>query len=221
MDDKTYKAIEEYMQGAMEDSAHDALHVYRVLHQALVIAEKKNDVNRDVLIASCLLHDVGRSLEFQDPSLCHAVEGGKLAYAFLHELGWDDGLCAHVKECVTTHRYRTDNPPKSIEAKIVFDADKLDVTGALGIARSLIYKGQVGEPLYTVTAEGEIQLGSEPEAPESFMKEYHYKLIPLYGRFFTEEAFAIARGREAVTRGFYNELLGEISIDGLSELLAG
>ena len=116
-------------------------------YQALQIAKGYPDVNRDILIASCLLHDIGRMKQFQNPQLCHAEEGGKMAYEFMRSLGWNEKDCKHIQECITTHRFRTDRQPESIEAKILFDADKLDVTGALGISRTLLYKGRAGEPL--------------------------------------------------------------------------
>lgn len=219
MDKKTFDQIQNYMIKMMGDSAHDALHIYRVLYQSLVISEHYTDVNKDILIASCLLHDIGRDAQFKNPQLCHAVEGGKMAYLYLKELGWDEAFCAHVRDCITTHRFRTDNLPKSLEAKILFDSDKLDVTGALGIARSLIYKGQVGEPLYTVDESNQIQDGQNPHAPESFFKEYHYKLIRLYDMFYTEQAKQIAQKRKEMTICFFEELVEEVTIDDLNKLL--
>ena len=77
MDQKTYRTIEEYMLSFMKDAAHDPMHIYRVLYQALRIAKGYPEVNRDILIASCLLHDIGRMKQFRNPRLCHAKEGGK------------------------------------------------------------------------------------------------------------------------------------------------
>ena len=133
MDKAVYDKIEKYMLGFMGDSAHDSLHIYRVLYCAFDIAKGYEGIDKDVLIASCLLHDIGRAAQFGNPELCHAAEGGKIAYGFMQNY-WDESRCAHIRDCVTTHRYRTSSPPKTIEAKILFDADKLDVTGALGIA---------------------------------------------------------------------------------------
>jgi uncharacterized domain HDIG len=220
MNKETYRKIENYMLEMMGDAAHDSLHIYRVLHQSLFIAKAYNEVNRDVLIASCLLHDIGRAAQFQNPKLCHAVEGGKMAYTFIKEMGWNEILCSHIQDCITTHRFRTDSHPTTIEAKILFDSDKLDATGALGIARSLIYKGQVGEPLYIVDENSNIQDGNDSSAPESFFKEYHFKLIKLYNRFYTKEANAIAQRRKKHTTYFFDGLMEEVDISDLGELLS-
>lgn len=219
MDKDTYNKIETYMLNMMSDSAHDSQHVYRVLYQAMKISSAYNEVNTDVLIASCLLHDIGRNIQFHNPDLCHAVEGGKLAYSFMKGLGWNEDLCQHVKDCITTHRFRTNNQPKSIEAKILFDADKLDVTGALGIARSLIYRGKVCEPLYTVDQNNQIEDGTGEDAPNSFLKECHYKLIKVYDKFYTKEAYEIAQNRKKFLCSFIDELMDEISNKDLEQLL--
>jgi uncharacterized protein len=211
MDAKTYQAIEAHMLDSMRDSAHDAQHIYRVLRQSLRIAKSYPEVNLDVLTAACLLHDIGRELQYKDPKLCHAVEGGKMAYAFLRELGWDENLCKHVQDCVTTHRFRSANPPETIEAMILFDSDKIDATGALGIVRTLTYTGKNNELLYTVDENGVLQDGKDKDAPESFLKEYHYKLKRLYDRFYTKEASAIAEKRKKTAKKFYKALVEEIA----------
>ncbi len=201
-----------------DNSAHDSLHIYRVLYQAMKIA-RHYEVDMDVLIAACLLHDIGRKAQFADKRICHAVEGGKLAYAFMQELGWEEERCRHIRDCVTTHRFRSDNPPKTLEAKILFDADKLDVTGALGIARSLAYEGQMGEPLYRVKDAFQIDTDFSKEAPPSFLKEYNFKLIKLYDRFYTPEAAQIAQKRKALMEAYYAELLEEIDISDLQDVI--
>ena len=75
-----YRVLEEYMLSCMDDSAHDREHIYRVLYNALRIAKTEKDVNYDVLIAACLLHDIGRKEQFENPELCHAMVGGEQAY---------------------------------------------------------------------------------------------------------------------------------------------
>lgn len=210
MTKETYDIIEEYMMKMMPAPAHDSLHMYRVLNYAMKIAESYNYVDRDVLIASCLLHDIGRQAECENPNLSHAVEGSNLAYRFMKKLGWEEEKCQHIKECIKTHSYRIEDRSISMEAKILFDADKLDVTGAVGIARTLIYKGEIGEPIYT-TKNGKIQDGSEPDSPDSFLKECQKKLLRIYDRFYTEEASRIALERKKITETFYGELLKELN----------
>lgn len=209
MDRATYARIEKFMLSCMQDSAHDCEHIYRVLNSALVIAREET-VNYDVLITACLLHDIGRPDQIADPSLCHAEVGSRRALHFLIENGFTEVFAQKVADCIRTHRFRKNDLPESIEAKILFDADKLDVVGAIGIARTLVYKGTVTEPLYTRLPDGRISDGTGDRS-QSFFKEYKYKLEKLYDRFYTQKGKALALARKAAARSFYESLYREVT----------
>ena len=198
------------MRSCMGDSAHDQEHVCRVLNNALLIAQSETDVDYDVLICSCLLHDIARPEQIQDPTLCHAKVGSEKAYSFLVQNGFEADFACQVRDCIRTHRFRKNDPPQSLEAKILFDADKLDVTGAIGIARTLVYKGTVSDPLYTRTVSGTISDGTGDEAA-SFFQEYKFKLEKLYDRFYTQKGSALAAQRKAAAVSFYESLYREVS----------
>lgn len=208
MNRETFALLEGYMNHCMEDSAHDREHVRRVLHMAMVIAREEPETDYDVLIAACLLHDIGRKEQFADPKQDHALVGGKKAWTFLREQGFDEGYAQKVRSCIETHRFRRESPPQSQEAKILFDADKLDVAGAMGIARSLLYQGQLGLPLYLRDQDGKV-LSGEAEEKESFFREYHFKLEKLYDRFYTRKGRELAQSRRQAAVSFYEALLGE------------
>ncbi|MGC6177491.1 HD domain-containing protein [Lacrimispora sp. 38-1] len=209
MDLQKYKLLEDYMLLCMKDSAHDKDHIYRVLYVALDIASHEDNVNYDVLICACLLHDIGRKEQFENPKLCHAIVGSKKAYDFLISNGMEIEYAKKVSSCIKTHRFRTDTPPQSIEAKILFDSDKIDVTGTIGIARTIFYKGQVSEPLYSLQPNGQVSDGSSDKNP-SFFQEYKYKLEHLYSRFYTKRGKEIATQRQASAKSFYENMLNEV-----------
>ena len=147
------------------------------------------------MAAAALLHDVGRAAQARDPALCHAQVGAEMAYRFLtRELGWDEGRAGHVRACVLTHRFRSDRPPESLEAKIVFDADKLDVTD---------------EPLYRLDGEGRVLV--DADSPSSFLQEYNFKLRGIAGGLYTRRARELARGRQKAADDFYGALLAEVT----------
>lgn len=206
----TYNLIENYMLSCMEDSAHDKEHIYRVLYGALEIARAETDVDYDVLIAACLLHDVGRREQFENPSICHAMVGAEKAYSFLLGNGFGESFAGKVKHCIQTHRFRKSMEPESTEAKILFDADKLDVTGALGIARTFLYEGDVGHPIYNMLPDGSIGDGSGEEPP-SFFREYKFKLEKLYDNFYTVRGAELARERRVIAAAFYEKLHQEVN----------
>ncbi len=211
MDKQTYYELEQYMLSCMNDSAHDKEHIYRVLYVALDIAKHEEDVDYDVLIASCLLHDIGRKQQSKQPSICHAQVGSEKAYKFLIECNWSDEKAQHVKDCILTHRFRSNNPPQTLESKILFDADKIDAMGTIGIARTLIYNGQVSEPLYTLLDDGTISDGSNDIRP-SFFKEYKYKLEKVYNNFYTTRGKEIALERQSSAIDFFENLLLEVKL---------
>ena len=210
MDIKTYQLIENFMLKNASDSAHDREHIYRVLYNALQIAEREENVDYDILIAACLLHDVGRPDQFADPRLCHAEVGSEKAYAFLLQNGFSQEFADIVRSAILTHRFRVSRPPQSLEAKILFDADKLDVTGALGIARTLLYKGTMTEPLYLLQEDGTVSNGGNDPA-SSFFREYHFKLKKLYDRFYTQGGMAMAQQRRKIAEDFYTALYNEVA----------
>jgi len=209
MNKQSYTLIENYMLSCMEDSAHGEDHIYRVLYQALEIAKTEENVDYDVLITACLLHDVGRKEQFADPKVCHAMAGAEKAYTFLTENGFEDEFAQKIRHCIQAHRYRKNNQPQTLEAKILFDADKLDVVGAMGIARTLLYKGKMGEPLYSLLEDGSVSDGTGDVTP-SFFQEYKYKLENLYTKFYTKKAAQLAKQRQAAAADFYNNLYKEV-----------
>lgn len=211
MNKRTYRMLEQFMHSCMEDSAHDTEHIYRVLYNALEIARTEPQADRDVLICAALLHDIGRKKQFENPALCHAEVGGDMAYSFLTEHGFNPCFAEHVRQCIRTHRYRKNRAPESLEAKIIFDADKLDATGAVGIARTLLYKGAVSEPLYSVLPDGTVSNG-ENDAEPSFFQEYKFKLERLYDSFYTMRAAEIAAERRKAAESFYLALYREVNV---------
>ena len=211
MNTETFGLLESYMLECMDDSAHDKDHVYRVLYNALRIASKEDKVDFDVLICSCLLHDIGRKEQFENPNICHAIAGGEKAYRFLLKKGFPLAFAQRVQDCIQTHRFRKSSPPQSLEAKILFDADKLDVCGALGIARSLLYVGIVSEPLYSLRPDGTVSDGKSDTEP-SFFHEYKFKLEKLYDCFYTETGKKLALNRRKAAMDFYESIYREVSI---------
>ena len=214
MTNTTYRQMESYMLSCMDDSAHDSEHVYRVLYNALEIA-KGEDVDYDILIAACLLHDIGRIDQVKDPTLCHAEVGSEKAYRFLLDMGMTEDFAGQVRHCIITHRFRKNLQPQTIEAKILFDADKLDVTGAIGIARTLMYRGTLTEPLYRILPDGTISDGTH-DIGHSFFREYKFKLEKLYDRFYTKKGAELARQRQAIAAAYYENLYKEVNTGYIS-----
>lgn len=212
MNKQNWEYLEEYMFASMLDSAHDRQHVYRVLQNAIEIARYEENVNMDVLMTAALLHDIARADEREDPTLDHAVNGGDRVHLVLTSMGYTQEFAEHVRQCIRTHRFRRNDPPASIEAKILFDADKLDVCGAIGIARTLMYSGAHDRPIYTTSTDGAINDGAG-DTEDSFFREYRFKLEGMYDRFLTRRGAELAKVRKPAATSFYDALLQEISAE--------
>ena len=209
MKKEVYNLVEGYMLSCMDNNAHDKEHIYRVLYTALDIAQTEREVDPDILIAACLLHDIGRKEQFENPALCHAEVGAKKAYAFLIQNGFSDDFAKEVSSCINSHRFRGDNKPESIEAKILFDADKIDVCGTLGIARTLYYNASLGEPLYNLDENRNV-LSGENDNGISFFQEYKFKLEKIYSKLYTKRGKEIAESRRKSAVDFYENMLSEV-----------
>jgi len=192
----------------MCDSAHDTQHVYRVRSYAMSIAAHEQGVDLEILEAACLLHDIGRAEQYADPRADHAIIGAIKARAWLEANGYEFEFAQAVADCICTHRFRSDTPPKSLEAKILFDADKLDACGAMGMARTLFYKAHVCLPLYMLDDSGAV-LDGTADSEDTFFREYKFKLEKLYGRFYTWRGEELAQGRRKAAKNFYEALFRE------------
>lgn len=137
--------------------------------------------------------------------------GAEKAYVFLKRHHFAEEFAERVRACIRTHRFRRDDSPQSIEARILFDADKIDASGALGIARTLLYKGQISQPLYSLASDGKVLDGTK-DSQKSFFQEYKYKLEGIYDSFYTVRGKEIARQRQAAAVNFYQNMLQEVSV---------
>lgn len=212
IDSTLIQKCEVYMKECLKDDmAHDPQHMYRVLKIAMDIAAHESGVDRGILVMACLLHDIGRKAQHDDPSLCHAKVGGDMAYSFLIQEGLDEETAGAVRSAIQSHRFRSQQPPESLESKILFDADTIDVTGAIGIARSLQYEGREAIPIYHVDDGGNLILGATDQ-PDSFLREYELKLKTVYDRLYTNRAREIADERRLSAERYFEALLTEIKM---------
>lgn len=145
MKDKNWlEKIEKGVRKKLACSAHDIEHVMRVFWTSLKIAQKEKSVNEDILKAAALLHDIARADEDNDKTgkICHAKESAKMSKGILEKVGFLPQEIKNIQHCILTHRFKTNNRPQTIEAKILFDADKLDSLGAIMLMRAGMWLGR-------------------------------------------------------------------------------
>ena len=195
-------------------------HIKRVYGLCLYLARyEKEDVNLEVLKLAALLHDIARIEEDLDKSgsIDHAILGAQEAEKILRKSGFDEKIIEEVKHCIETHRYRSNKRPKTIEAKILSDADKLDVIGAIGIARSFMIAGKYNQQVFrdvpideyikeNIAENGRIKDMTKHAPNLEF--ELKFKKIP--ERLYTQKAKQIARRRLKIMEEFFEELKKEL-----------
>lgn len=195
------------------DTAHGFDHVLRVYHLALRIALAEG-ADQEIVAAAALLHDVAHP-EAEAQGLCHAEMGAIRTREILDQQGCAPELVARVAQAVAEHRYRSPaNNPSSLEARVLFDADKLDAIGAVGVARAFAYAGATGQHLWPVAAPdvrldlaevaGGLVAGHTP------LHEYHGKLSRIGERLLTATGREMAAERQAFMAGFFERMGQEV-----------
>ncbi|PKN83369.1 MAG: HD domain-containing protein [Chloroflexi bacterium HGW-Chloroflexi-8] len=198
-----------------QDPVHGWDHILRVYHMAerLAIAE---GADLEIVHAAALLHDSKGSDPNSGERLSHHEASAIFAATVLKEEGWEEERIVAVQQCIRGHRYRggQENQPQTIEAMVIFDADKLDVLGAIGVARTIGYAVQDGQPIYAEPSRQFLETGVKVEGePHSSYHEFLFKLRKVKSRLFTASARGIAESRHQYLTGFYEQLKAEIAAE--------
>lgn len=207
MKKELYKQIEEYMLSCVKETAHDSEHIYRVLNNCLIIAEKESNVDYEILITAALLHDIGRDGKLKK----HNEIGADMAYDFLNTIDFPKEKIESVCHAILCHSNSCYGMQKTLEAKILYDADKLDAVGVMGISRALIGTGNYNNPMY-VLKNGKVDLSENSEI-DCFVRYYVKHLSKNYDRFFTDTAKNIALKHKKVDEAFFTAFLDSINLN--------
>lgn len=194
------------------DPVHGFDHVQRVLHMAEYLGRELG-ADLEILRAAALLHDAaGAHPQSDKPRERHEFTSAEFGREVLQKEGWPKKRIDEVLHCILAHRYRGEFKPKTLEAKILFDADKLDVIGAFGIARTIGYAVQAGLPIYQVPSKKFLEEGeTEPGEAHSAYHEHLRKLRHVKDRLITEPARAIGERRYRLLQDFFEQLAIEAS----------
>jgi uncharacterized protein len=194
------------------DPVHGFDHVLRVYRMAERLALVEG-ADVEIVHAAALLHDAEGSAtaggEIGRSNHHHA--SSEFARQILQAENWPPERIVAVQHCIRAHRFRDNSePPQSLEAKILFDADKLDVIGAIGIVRTVAFDIVVGQPVYSEPSQLFLSTGEkEPGEPHSSYHEYLFKLSHIKDRLFTATARAIAEERHQFMAEFFTRLAAE------------
>jgi uncharacterized protein len=187
---------------------HDWDHTERVYNLALHIGRKEK-ADLEIIEIAALLHDIARG--HQDKvggKICHAEKGAEMARIFLKRYGFPEEKIEKIARCIKCHRFRGKNIPESKEAKVLFDADKLDAIGAIGIGRAFVFSGEVGARVHDINVN--ISKTKEYSREDTAYREFLVKLSKIKGKMLTKEGKRIAKERHRFMVNFFGRLNSEV-----------
>lgn len=191
--------------------SHDWDHVERVYNLCIRIGKKEN-ADMEVLKIAVLLHDIGR--EEEDASkgkICHAERSAILAKELLERYDLNKEKINKIAHCIETHRFRGNKTPSSNEAKILYDADKLDSIGAVGIGRDFLFAGEIGARLHNKDVD--IEKTQPYTREDTALREFTFTLRKIKDKMLTEEGKRIAEERHKFMLEFFDRMNKEV--DGI------
>lgn len=200
------------------DAAHDFDHVARVVALAVHLAAAEG-ADVEVVRLAALLHDVpvehmqtGDVVDAAATREAHHLAAARFAGGFLRGRGMDRAAVDNVVHCIQAHRFRDQSiQPQTLEAKCLYDADKLDSMGAIGVARAFAFAGAHDNRLWTEPSSAVPPQDAAPEGGDyTPVHEYVYKLARLLDTLHTPTAKAIGAERHAFMVAFFTQLDREV-----------
>ena len=196
----------------LADPYHDGMggchgpdHTARV-HKTSLHLGRLLEARLDVLSVSALLHDIGRRYETREQGkICHAEKGAELARDILQKLNFPPSFIDEVAHCIEAHRYRGDKIPRTLEAKILYDSDKLDSIGAVGIGRAFLFAGQTGAKLHN-DSDIDILACKSYSREDTAYREFKFKMSKIKDRMLTPEGRRLAEERHVFMEVFFERL---------------
>ncbi|KAA9406906.1 HD domain-containing protein [Haloarcula sp. CBA1131] len=193
--------------------AHDQFHAKRVRDVALRLAGHcDGSVDRDVLAASAWLHDIGRPRERAGEIDDHDEWATAEAAQLLAAEDVKPDRIDRVKHCIRAHSIRASSPePRTLEAKLLFDADKLDAAGARGLVRLACIvgerSGRTGKKYAVIDDTSDTDLESSDHPDITLLREWARERLDML---YTHPGRRLGRTRREFMDEFFTRFDGEI-----------
>jgi len=187
------------IENSLDNDIHGFEHTKRVYKTSMTIG-KSVGANLFLLKIATLLHDIGRTEENQRLNIHHAEQSANMAMRFITENNFE--LEKHeidnIINSIRSHSFSNNIKPKTLDAKVLSDADKLDALGAIGLYRTIGY---------TINNNGNF---------EDVLEHLRIKILKLDKQLYLEESRKIAEERIKIVKSFYNSAQKEINSRGIS-----
>lgn len=192
---------------SITDSAHDPSHIHRVVTNArrLTTAEGADWL---VVMPAAWLHDCVIVPKSSPNRKLASIIAARQAVAWLEEHEWPHGRLDEIAHAIEAHSFSAGILPRTLEAKVVQDADRLDALGAVGLARTLMLGGELRREFYAAV---DPFCESRPADDSIYTLDHLYaKLLTLEDTMQTASGKAEARQRTVFLRSFLEQLRDEI-----------
>ena len=197
--------LEEHLES---DPAHDISHIRRVVKNTSYLTDIER-ANSTVTLASAWLHDcvsVAKDSPLRKQASRLAADE---AVCVLEAGGYSPELLPAVHHAIEAHSFSANIPPRTLEARVVQDADRLESLGAIGIARCLLTGGSMGTPLYEPGDPFCAQ--REPDDRSYTLDHFYCKLFKLPETMQTQAGREEAQRRVDYMQRYLDELATEIN----------
>lgn len=191
------------------DPSHDLLHIKRVVATAVNLAAAEN-AHIEIVYPAAWLHDCVVVPKDSPQRPLASRLAAQTACAFLAEAGYAPAYLPAIEHAIAAHSFSAGIVPRTLEAKIVQDADRLDALGAIGIARCLMTGAGMGRPLYD-TADPFCR-SRPPDDQTATIDHFYTKLLRLAETMQTAAGRAEAQKRTNFMLAYLRQLEAEITL---------
>lgn len=203
---KTYQFAQDHH--LKDKSGHDFEHIKRVYANIHKLLEKETNANKFICKMSALLHDADDYKMNTD---------GKVAERFLHSLNLSQDTIQTILETIDAISFSKSgaNPHfKTLEMKLLSDADKLDAMGAIGVCRAMNFGFSRNRPLFN-----ENEFPSPENNKKHTINHFFEKLLLLKGAMQTEVGRKEAEKRHQFMIEFLQQFFAEQNLDNWQDFL--
>jgi uncharacterized protein len=189
------------------DPAHDYLHVMRVVNTAKTLCDHEN-AKWEVVMPSAFFHDFV-NIPKNDPRRPYASQiSAESALHYLKSVNYPAEFFEDIRHAIEAHSFSANITPKTLEAQIIQDADRLDSLGAIGIARCFATSSLMSRPFYS---EDDPWAENRELDDRNFGIDHFYvKLFKLVDHLQTESAKKEAEHRVAFIKTYLDQIKREI-----------
>lgn len=189
------------------DPAHDYDHVMRVYKNAELLC-KSESADQKLVLTAALLHDIVSFPKSDKRSAFSADKSAQKARSILKKYSLTNYEIDVVADAIKNHSFSKGKIPKSIEGKILQDADRLDALGSIGIARAFSVGGREKRKLYN--SKDPFCTTRSPNDKRWTLDHFYKKLLKLEGHMNTKTGKKEAKRRARLMNKFLKELNREV-----------